>query len=281
MTTITHPETPTKESDLQFDRVKTFLRAFPVYQVSLQKLFASKRRNIMIGLVLLFPILGNSIGIILGDSFYGRTTFLRYYTFFTYFYYNALVGVVILLFFAVTLTSEEFSNKTIVYFLHSPIRRTDIILWKYLAYVSFTIILFLPINILFYCVFAWFVEPDFLFEYLDLLQAGIILTLFSIFLYGSLFFFIALAVPRYPLIFGLIIALADLFLQGSFFEGLLGAYSISYHVRAVAADTLGYRSILSNFNPVMSVPDSYLVIIFYIFLYGLLAIWKFNRREVV
>lgn len=262
-------------------RWRCFFRAFPVYQLSLQKYFASTRRNLMIGLVLGFPIIGTFLGIVSGRTYFGQATFLESFVFFAYFYYSSLVGVVVLLFLAVSLTSEEFSNKTIVYFLHSPVRRTDVFVWKYLAYVTFALSLFIPTITAFYVLFAQFIDPEFIVQYQDMLFGALFVSICAILMWGSVFFLISLLVPKFPMIWGLTVGLVDFFLANTFFEGLLGAYSLAYHIKAVAADLLGLRSVLAGFSPVMSTQDSYFVILFYVLLFALLAGYRFNQREVI
>lgn len=280
MTTASPREHEAQLEHIQFNRILTFKRAFPVYQISLRKLYASKKKNLVIMLVLLSPLMGILSGIYLGRPF-GEQTFLQYLTFFYYFYFNALIGVIISLFLVVSLTSEEITDQTIVYYLHSPVRRADILIWKYMSFITFAHLILIPVVVSFYIIFAQFVDSSLMFINLDFLLAGLYLTVLSIFLYGSLFFFVALTVPRHPLITGLGIALADLFFQNSFFEGLLGAYSISYHIKAIAYDQLGSHSVLSSFAPTMAISDSYSVVIAFIVLFGALAIWQFNRREII
>jgi hypothetical protein len=72
---------------------------------------------------------------------------------------------------------------------------------------------------------------------------------------------------------------------GTIFSPILGAYSPAYHLRAIASrefEGIDFNSgLMPDFVAVMSVSDSYLVILLFFVIFLSLAIYNFINKDLV
>ena len=114
-------------------------------------------------------------------------------------------------------------------------------------------------------------NPEIYNLFLDIL----IITVINIVYFGSFFFFISVVTNK-PVIWGLVIGFSDQILLGTLFPNLLGAYSLSYHIKAIAYDLLGD---IDSFDPFMRVQDSYFVVIGLIIVFVGGTLYLVRKRE--
>lgn len=255
-----------------------YFRGYPIFSLSWAKYLGSKKRNITTILVLSIPILLSML-LLLNPFIYWTSFTLSYQIIsLTYTFYIAF-GVMIVLFFATYVTSDEISDKTISYLLHSPISREELGFWKLLAFLSFSIVLFWALEAVFFFVFSFphlnVVNGDNFTVFIGLYE----ITAINILLYGSFFFLVSVATDK-PIVYGLIVGFADQILAGTIFPNLAGAYSFSYHIKAITEDILNNsQGIPFIFTPFMKVQDSYIVIFGLIIVFNLLTMFILRRKE--
>lgn len=256
-----------------------FLRGFPIFTLSLSKYMSSKKRNYITIFILSIPIL-LSILLTIGRNYYWTSYTLTIETIsLTYIFYISF-GVIIILFFATFLTSDEISDKTITYLLHSPISREELFLWKLLSYLVFSLSLFLILEVLFFIIFSIphleVLNKSNIDTFIGLMQ----ITVVNISLYGSFFFLTSVATDR-PIIYGLLVGFADQILLGTIFPNLLGAYSLSYHIKAIGFDMFGRVGPFSGFTGTMRIQDSYLVVVGLLLALNCLSLLVARRKEYI
>ncbi|OLS20496.1 MAG: hypothetical protein HeimC3_40450 [Candidatus Heimdallarchaeota archaeon LC_3] len=131
----------------------SYLRGFSIYSLGLSKYFYSRRRNTIILLILAIPVFLSLLVLMTGRGFISNFSFIRQVVIFGFGFYN-VYAVMIILFFATHITRDEINDKTLSYFLHSPISREEVFLWKFLSFISYSILIYVFMEILFFITFS-------------------------------------------------------------------------------------------------------------------------------
>jgi ABC-type transport system involved in multi-copper enzyme maturation permease subunit len=199
-------------------------------------------------------------------------------------YYVSLSAVVIALFFTITITSEEIQDQTVSYFTMQPVSRLEIAIWKFLALLLVVNIFYLvPVSIFYWIKVVWDAGAPIDSELSLLFSAWVLLGMAAL-LYCSAFFLMSFIVPR-PHLSCLSFGYADQFFLGTVFSPVLGAYSPAYHLRAIASrEFVGIdfsAGLMPDFIAVMSVDDSYLVILLFFVVFISLAFYIFINKDLV
>ena len=225
------------------------LRGYPIFSMSMSKYYAGKRRNLVVLVILGLPALLEFLLRIRGISLHSQAQFFEYVIYFGHYFYNVTFAILVPLFFASYIINDEIADKTITYLLHSTITKEEVFGWKFLSLIIYCIIMFLPIMTVSYFSFVIFVNPNYktLINFL-LFLAVIRLTIISILLWSSVFFLLCI-ITDHPIIFGLVIGFIDQIILNTFLPNLLGAYSLNYHIEAIAADSITGFASIDNFTP--------------------------------
>ncbi len=260
-----------------------FLRGYPIFGITLRKFLFHRSRLIIFILVQFLPIFVAYLQYSNRESYYSsqedqiweaQSDFVGLVVN----YYVLLAAVVIALFFTVSITSEEINDQTISYFSMQPLSRVEIALWKYFALLLIvSLFYFLPVTILYWVKFVWDVGVPFDQELNFLVGAWILMGMAAL-LYTSAFFLLSLILPR-PHLSCLMFGYVDQFFLGTIFSPVLGSYSPAYHLRAVASREFAEIEGGGGFIRVMSVNDSYLVIILFFVMFLSLALAIFKSRD--
>lgn len=260
-----------------YQSINRFSKGFPIFSLAWSKYFSSRRRNISILAVLGLPVLLSLLMILSGGRFSSPFAFSLQLVGLAYLFYITF-AIMIVLFFATYITTDEISDQTISYLLHSPISRADLLFWKFLCFLTYSIVIFFFMEIMFFIFFSLpnigILNNTHIALFISILEV----TFINILLYGSFFFLVSVITNR-PIVWGLIVGFADQILLGTVFPNLFGAYSLSYHVKAIATDRIGELGPLSSFTKFMNISDSYLVVIVLVIVFILLSLLIGNRKE--
>jgi len=239
-------------------------RGYPVFHVGLLDYFSSRMRVLLFLMLQALPIL-----VALMDMtdykfvpLWSPNGFGVRFVVFTFNYYVSIILVIETLFFSLSITRDEIDRETISYWIQMPVFRAEIILWKYIAYVCFSVIMFFPATIIlfFFMGRSLALSSDIwsanLGSALPLLVNALLIEFMAIVLYGALFFFFAIVFSK-PMLPSLLVAFVDFFFANTPFAGILGAFSpASYHLQAIT-----YQLQVVNFGStaIHLISDSYLM----------------------
>ncbi len=258
-----------------------------VFDLSLGQMLWSRRTVFMalvvaapMALALLYRLFHASFGdpevnghAVRGSTLFGMTIWLLYLRFII-----PILGV----FYGTSLIADEVDDKTITYLFVRPIARRAVLLGKYLAYVTSTVLVVLPSVMIVYFLTTAFdlrtIAQSFpaLAKDLGLLGAGLVV-------YGAVFAFVGTRL-KHPLVFGLVFVFGwEQF--ALFIPGYLRRFTVMYYLQALVPHALPQDNALSILQSVFrQVPSAlecmaWLVVIWVVFL-GLAAV-TIERREYV
>ncbi len=184
-------------------------------------------------------------------------------------------------FYGTSLIADEVEDKTITYLFTRPVRRSAVLVGKYLAYLGCTVFVVLPSVMLVYLLIVP-IRGSLGGSFLDLLKDLSLLAL-GLAVYGALFAFIGAKYKR-PLLIGLIFIFG--YEQAALaFPGYMKYYTIAYYLQALVPHAMpndGALSLIQNiFRETPSLLTS-VVSLFGIWLVFLaLAGWVIERKEYV
>jgi ABC-type transport system involved in multi-copper enzyme maturation permease subunit len=165
--------------------------------------------------------------------------------------------------------SDEIETHTIIQIVSRPVKRLEIVIWRYIATVIVgSLIGFISITAFYGAVSITTPIP------LDALWGSLVLMSISCWVYSSLFIFLGLAIDK-PLIWGVLVTLYEQLL------GLLlvflggGAFSLSNHITNVGSIILGYSSTIQDWAPA----DSAILLVTITFVMIALAIAIFQYKD--
>jgi ABC-type transport system involved in multi-copper enzyme maturation permease subunit len=187
--------------------------------------------------------------------------------------YIRFVVPVLGVFYGTSLIADEVDDKTITYLFTRPIRRSAVLLGKYLAYLACTVLLVLPSVVLVY----FFIVPltggigesfPALIEDLGMLAIGLVA-------YGALFAWVGARLKR-PLIIGLV------FIFGwepgvLLFPGYLKRLTVAYYVQALVPHAMPQDSAVSVLMQVFHEVPSVWVSLLALCTISILALWAAGR----
>ncbi len=258
-----------------------------VFDLSLGQMLWSRRTVFMalvvaapMALALLYRLFHASFGdprvdgqAVRGTTLFGMTIWLLYLRFII-----PILGV----FYGTSLIADEVDDKTITYLFVRPIARRAVLLGKYLAYVTSTVLVVLPSVMVVYFLTTAFdlrtISQSFpsLAKDLGLLGAGLMV-------YGAVFAFVGTRL-KHPLVFGLVFVFGwEQF--ALFIPGYLRRFTVMYYLQALVPHALPQDNALGILQSVFrQVPPAvecitWLVVIWVVFL-GLAAL-TIERREYV
>lgn len=264
--------------------VSTIGRGFPIFEITLRKLFSQKNRILIFIIVQGIPLLLAYLQMVNREYpwvWWVRGQVKEEFAQLIVNYYCGLSAVVIALFFTITIASEEIQDQTMSYFTAQPVSRLEIAIWKFLALLLVVNIFYVvPAAILYFFKFGW--ELGEFSQHLALLFGAWRLLVMTGLLYCSAFFLLSLIIPR-PHLSCLGFGYIDQMFLGTIFSPILGAYSPAYHLRAIASrefEGIDFNSgLMPDFMAVMSVSDSYLVILLFFVIFLSLAIYNFVYKD--
>ena len=199
-----------------------------------------------------------------GGALFGMMIWLIYIRFIV-----PVLGV----FYGTSLIADEVDDKTITYLFTRPIRRSAVLLGKYLAYLACTVLLVLPSVVLVY----FFIVPlggsigesfPALVEDLGMLAIGLVA-------YGALFSWVGARLKR-PLIIGLV------FVFGwepgvLLFPGYLKRLTIAYYVQALVPHAMPQDSAVSVLMQVFHEVPSVWISLIALCAISVFALWAAGR----
>jgi len=199
-----------------------------------------------------------------GSALFGMMIWLIYIRFIV-----PVLGV----FYGTSLIADEVDDKTITYLFTRPIRRSAVLLGKYLAYLACTVLLVLPSVVLVY----FFIVPlggsigesfPALVEDLGMLAIGLVA-------YGALFSWVGARLKR-PLIIGLV------FVFGwepgvLLFPGYLKRLTIAYYVQALVPHAMPQDSAVSVLMQVFHEVPSVWISLIALCAISVFALWAAGR----
>ncbi|MBD3189745.1 MAG: ABC transporter permease subunit [Candidatus Heimdallarchaeota archaeon] len=204
-------------------------RIGPLYRISLGKLWKiliKDKKTWIFESMMLIPIIVGPIVALTSGGIYQED----YFSLFIDVMFMGYIGLIIPLFtmyVASMLFSEEISDRTITYLTIRPVHRIELIIIKYLSYLTI-VPLFTAIGSgLVYLSFALFGGFEYISSLLWFILGGVIATA----TYGALFLFIGLLFKR-PLWFGLFFVFIWEFLFANF-SRTLNQLTIAYYVKSL------------------------------------------------
>ena len=251
-----------------------------VFRLSLAVLFKS-RRTLVIGLICFLPVLGSFLGtsLILGGIAPHELTGFSLTSFIMVNGYVYVLLVVVTLFYATALVSDEIEDKTITYLFMRPVPKATIYLGKYLAYLVAASALLLPSAAACFLV-AMFADPaGEAGHHLPILLQDIAVLAIGILAYGALYALLG-AFTRRPVFVGLGFTLVWETLV-TFIPGYLSKLTIKHYLLALLPHPVGQRGILGIFEAATPAPLAVMVLL--ATTAGLLALgsYLFTNKEYV
>lgn len=160
------------------------------------------------------------------------------------------------LLYGISLINDEISNKTINYLASSPIRREEILLFRYLGYIptTFTIIA-LPLTIS-YLILG--VYEGSVFQHIEILAGYYLVFFLGILVYGSFYNFLGIAIKR-PLMVGLLFAFIWETLLANL-PGKIPQITVMFYLRSMADHLIDIGGMV-NFSRAMDFSASVIIIL--------------------
>ncbi|MFW9991234.1 MAG: hypothetical protein ACFFD4_04165 [Candidatus Odinarchaeota archaeon] len=221
----------------ELSQLRRILRGYPVFHVGLFDYFSSRKRLLVFLFLQLLPLL--AIGLDRNEYRYLPVwVFGNNFVTYTFTYYINVILVIETIFFALSITRDEIDRETISYWINTPIYRFEIILWKYVAYVCFSCLMFFPPTIILFALqghalaVSCSAGSTCLESVLPFLINALLIEFIAIILYGAIFFLFAIIFSR-PLLPALLVAFIDVFFSNTPFAGVFGSFSPAYHLRSI------------------------------------------------
>ena len=147
-----------------------------------------------------------------------------------WFLYLRFIVPILGVFYGTALIADEVDDKTITYLFVRPIPRGAVLLGKYLAYLSCTVLIVLPSVMLVYFLVVPIGDGSIARTFPDLLKDLVLLAL-GLAAYGAVFAFIGAQLRR-PLLFGLFFAFGWEFVTLAV-PGYLKKFTVAYYVQGL------------------------------------------------
>ncbi|MHA1168558.1 MAG: hypothetical protein ACTSP4_01715 [Candidatus Hodarchaeales archaeon] len=270
------------------DTINRALRGYSVFQVGLYNYFSSRGRILVFLSLQLMPVLGALIDTQDYSSYplWDPGGFLGIFIGLSFVYTVNLILVIETLFFALSITRDDFDSQTISYWINTPLSRIEILTWKYLAYCAFSCLMFIPTTVIFFFIQGRSIplisstSDITLMTTFPYLVNAIIIQCVAIFLYGAIFFLFAVFFTK-PLLPALLVTFVDVIFSYTPFVDLMGAVSPAYHIRSIARQLQIYNRNENIIYLIGGTADagSPFVVSYLIIICLLLSIYFFRRKD--
>ncbi|MBI3263775.1 MAG: ABC transporter permease [Acidobacteria bacterium] len=196
--------------------------------------------------------------------------------------YLRFIVPVLGIFYGTALIADEIEDKTITYLFTRPIPRGAVLVGKYLAYLTCTILVVLPSVMLVYFLLVPIGSASLVGSFPSLVTDLGLLAL-GLAVYGSLFGFVGARLKR-PVVFGLVFAFG--WEQAALiFPGYLRRFTVAYYLQALVPHAMPEQSTLGAVQALFRDAPSGLVSLAWLALFWLgflfLAARTVERREYV
>lgn len=196
--------------------------------------------------------------------------------------YLRFIVPVLGIFYGTALIADEVEDKTITYLFTRPIPRGAVLVGKYLAYLTCTILVVLPSVMLVYFLLVPIGSASLVNSFPSLVTDLGLLAL-GLAVYGSLFAFVGARLKR-PVVFGLVFAFG--WEQAALlFPGYLRRFTVAYYLQALVPHAMPEQSTLGAVQALFRNAPSGLVSLAWLALFWLgfllLAARTVERREYV
>jgi ABC-2 type transport system permease protein len=240
--TIDNKQNITNTSGITHEIIRFMRQGLNLFSIFMIGFFRSRKSQLLLALGMLPVIVALFSGVVPTSEYPAR---LFYVDFARSIYVTLLIPLFGLLL-GTAAISDEIETHTIIQVVSRPVKRMEIVIWRYIATViAGSLIGFVSISAFYIAVSVITPLP------IDILFGSWGLISVSCWVYSSIFIFLGLAISK-PLIWGVIVTLYEqllgvlvVFIGGS-------AYSLSSHIINVGSVMLGYSGVIQHWAPIDS-----------------------------
>jgi ABC-2 type transport system permease protein len=240
--TIQNDRSSTNMSRISYEMVRFMREGLTLFSIFITGFIRSRKSQLLLALGMLPVIVALFSGVVPTSEYPTRL----FYIDFTRSIYVALLIPLFGLLLGTAALSDEIETHTIIQIVSRPVRRSEIVVWRYIATVIVgSLIGFITITAFYLSVSIIAPIP------IDVLFGSWVLISVSCWVYSSIFIFLGLALDK-PLIWGVLVTLYEQLLGVLLIFIGGGAFSLSGHITNIGSDMLGYSSVIQGWNPIDS-----------------------------
>lgn len=251
-----------------------------IFRLSLTVLLRSRRTTVF-AVICFLPLLLAAAGALLIMSRQGPAglTGFSLISFIMVNFYVYVLAVVVTLFYATALVSDEIDEKTITYLFMRPVPKATIYTGKYLAYLVVASLLLLPSAALCFLIAMTTDPPGEAAGHLVILAKDLGVLALEILTYGSLYALLGVVFKR-PVLIGLGFSIVWETLV-TFIPGYLSKLTIKHYMLALLPHPAGERGVLGFFESPTAPATAVVVLLVTAAALLALGAWTFTHKEYV